>query len=100
MPLYEYRCLACEAEFECLVRDRDVPACPSCGSQTLERLLTAFAVSSADRSQRVLASARAAYRRSRDRTDRLRHEAEEIRDHLQQDYGIDTGKTPAKEAKK
>lgn len=100
MPLYEYRCLACEAEFECLVRDGVAPPCPSCGSQSLERLLTAFAVSSADRSQRALASARAAYRRSGDRRDRLRHEAEEIRDHLQQDYGIDTGKPQAKEAKK
>ena len=91
MPIFEYRCPSCEAEFECLVRGTDTPACPSCGSTTLERLLTTFAVSSAERSKRVLTTAREAYRRSRDRTDRLRHEAEEIRDHLQDDYGVDAG---------
>lgn len=90
MPIYEYRCLACDAEFEALVRGAEAAACPSCGATTLERLLTAFAVSSAARSRRALDSARAAYRRSRDRTDRLRHEGEAIRDHLQQDYGVDT----------
>ena len=92
MPIFEYRCAECEAEFECLVRGADVPACPACGSTTLERLLTTFAVSSAERSQRVLSSARQAYRRSKDRADRLRHQAEDVRDHLQEDYGVDAAK--------
>jgi putative FmdB family regulatory protein len=90
MPLFEYRCQACDMEFEALVRAADEPSCPACGASNLERLLTTFAVNSAERSKRALTTAREAYRRSRDRSDRLRHEAEEIRDHLQQDYGVDT----------
>ena len=91
MPIFEYRCRSCGEEFEALVRGADVPSCPGCGSGSLERLLTTFAVSSAGRSQRVLASAREAYRRSSDRKDRLQHEAQEVREHLQEDYGVDAG---------
>jgi len=46
MPLFEYRCQTCSSEFELLVRGGDVPACPSCGSASLEKLLSLFAVSS------------------------------------------------------
>ena len=46
MPLFEYRCLACDSQFELLVRGSDVPACPSCASTSLERMLSLFAVSS------------------------------------------------------
>jgi putative FmdB family regulatory protein len=40
MPLYDYRCKACGAEFEALVRPPAAPACPSCESGDLERLLS------------------------------------------------------------
>ena len=40
MPIYEYACKACSHEFEALVRGEKVPACPSCQSQDLERLLS------------------------------------------------------------
>ena len=46
MPLYEYRCLACGHQFEALVRAHDTPACKTCQSTQLERLLSMFAVSS------------------------------------------------------
>ena len=46
MPIYEYRCSGCGHEFEQLIRTGDVAACPSCKSQTLERLLSLSAVSS------------------------------------------------------
>jgi putative FmdB family regulatory protein len=48
MPLYEYKCCGCGHAFEVLVRpsDTDAPACPSCQSQDLERLLSMFAASS------------------------------------------------------
>ena len=46
MPIYEYRCLACGHRFEALVRAHDTPACESCQSTNLERLLSMFAVSS------------------------------------------------------
>jgi putative FmdB family regulatory protein len=47
MPLYEYQCRACKHEFEALVRTQDpAPACPSCKSGDLEKLLTAASMSS------------------------------------------------------
>jgi putative FmdB family regulatory protein len=46
MPIYEYRCGGCGHEFEQLVRTGDVPSCPSCHSQTLERQLSHVSVSS------------------------------------------------------
>jgi putative FmdB family regulatory protein len=46
MPIYEYRCQSCNAEFELIVRASTVPACPSCGATSLEKILSMFAVSS------------------------------------------------------
>ncbi len=40
MPLYDYRCQACQHTFELLVRASTVPACPQCGSTQLEKLLS------------------------------------------------------------
>lgn len=40
MPLYDYRCAACNRTFELLVRSSMAPACPSCGGATLEKLLS------------------------------------------------------------
>ena len=37
MPLYEYRCISCGAEFEALVRKSSTPKCKSCGAANLER---------------------------------------------------------------
>jgi putative FmdB family regulatory protein len=38
MPIYDYRCAGCGAEFEALVRGAAAPVCPSCGSAEPERL--------------------------------------------------------------
>lgn len=39
MPIYEYRCLQCETEFEKLVGAATAVACPTCaGSQVMRRL--------------------------------------------------------------
>jgi putative FmdB family regulatory protein len=46
MPLYEYRCLGCDRQFELLVLGAMVPTCPHCGASSLERQLSMFAVSS------------------------------------------------------
>lgn len=40
MPLYEYHCDACDADFELLVRSTEQPACPSCHSPRLEKRLS------------------------------------------------------------
>lgn len=43
MPLFSYQCTACQAEFEILVRPSDVPACPECGSEKLDRQIGGLA---------------------------------------------------------
>ena len=40
MPIHDYRCSACQAEFELLVRSSTVPACPHCSGTALDRLLS------------------------------------------------------------
>ena len=40
MPLYEYVCRKCDREFEELVFDHKDPACPSCKSAAVERVLS------------------------------------------------------------
>lgn len=47
MPLYEYRCTQCEQTFEQLVQSSEVPRCPSCSSDQLEKLFSVFAVGGA-----------------------------------------------------
>ena len=46
MPLFEYRCLDCDNQCELLIRGAATPVCPSCGSASLEKILSMFAVSS------------------------------------------------------
>ncbi|MDC9725378.1 MAG: zinc ribbon domain-containing protein [Gammaproteobacteria bacterium] len=43
MPLYEYRCDACEHEFEALQKMSDEPLvhCPACDEATLKKLVSA-----------------------------------------------------------
>jgi putative FmdB family regulatory protein len=44
MPIYDYRCPACDERFEELARNPDViVACPACGAAETERLLSVFA---------------------------------------------------------
>ncbi|MBQ7608407.1 MAG: zinc ribbon domain-containing protein [Desulfovibrionaceae bacterium] len=38
MPLYDFHCTACDADFEEIVKENaDNPLCPSCGSRATER---------------------------------------------------------------
>jgi putative FmdB family regulatory protein len=48
LPIFEYRCRACDERFEALVLPsmQDAPACPSCNSLDLEKMLSLFAVDS------------------------------------------------------
>ncbi|MBF0204949.1 MAG: zinc ribbon domain-containing protein [Desulfamplus sp.] len=41
MPIYEYKCNKCDNNFETLVLGSDVPACPSCQSNDLTKLMSA-----------------------------------------------------------
>jgi len=45
MPIYEYTCRKCGHPFEVLVRGKEKPACPACGSRSLEKQLSTFAAS-------------------------------------------------------
>lgn len=58
MPLYEFQCRTCGHQFEALVRSGHSPECPSCHGSDLERLLSGFAVSSEERTQAAVKSAR------------------------------------------
>lgn len=75
IPIYEYECRDCGHRFEALVRTSILPACPSCESQNLERMLSIFAVDS----ESTRKSALKAGKRHRDKTgrDRLIAEREE-----------------------
>jgi putative FmdB family regulatory protein len=58
MPLYDYRCTACEKQFELLVRSSTVPACPHCAGTALERQVSLTAPQGT--SQAIIASGRRA----------------------------------------
>ena len=65
MPIYEYRCSHCANEFELLIlHNSAAPACPSCDSGEVERLLSGFAVSSEGNRQGHLDKARRVHRAS------------------------------------
>ncbi|KHK93129.1 FmdB family zinc ribbon protein [Novosphingobium malaysiense] len=40
MPLYEFHCPDCIADFELLMRSGDAPVCPTCGSTAVNRLIS------------------------------------------------------------
>jgi putative FmdB family regulatory protein len=83
VPIYDFKCRACGHEFEGLVLPaRTPPACPACQGQDLERLISAFAVNSEERSQAALKQARKAYQRSQ--RDRHVHEREDIIEHIKE----------------
>ena len=47
MPMYEYKCRACENRFEELVFNSDARVvCPKCGSDQADKLVSTFASSS------------------------------------------------------
>ena len=89
MPLYEYECRACGHSFELLVRGSTMPACPSCRSENLQRLLSGFAVSSETMREAAIQSARRRAARSHDRRDQLHAQTEDTMEHLREDYGVE-----------
>lgn len=40
MPIYEYHCEDCNENFECLVFGSEVPECPQCKGNKIERLMS------------------------------------------------------------
>jgi len=81
MPIYEYECRKCGHQFEQLILKDMVAACPECKSKKLEQLLSAFAVSSQERSEANVKAARQRLAASKDYRDQKVAEADEIREH-------------------
>ena len=44
MPIFEYACKECGAEFDALIQGETTVACPSCECVELEKKLSSFAV--------------------------------------------------------
>ncbi|MBP7732340.1 MAG: zinc ribbon domain-containing protein [Caldisericia bacterium] len=43
MPIYEFKCLNCKAEFDVLMGYSDpVPSCPKCGSNNVAKKISVF----------------------------------------------------------
>jgi len=82
MPIYDYKCRACGHQFEALVlpSSKSAAACPSCKSQELEQLLSAFAVNSAEQSKATWKAARKQYEKT-DLRDKQIAEREEMERH-------------------
>ena len=58
MPIFEYQCKGCGCQFECLVFGKEKPACPSCESTKVSKLMSACGfVSKGAGGQTVSASA-------------------------------------------
>jgi putative FmdB family regulatory protein len=57
MPLYSYHCAECDKDVELLASFSDMPICPTCGSQKMERLMSRTAPPG--KSRGIIRSARA-----------------------------------------
>ena len=59
MPLFDFHCTTCGAEFEALVRPQDPPPrCPSCQGVAIEKLLSAFALHTEESRRAAVAASR------------------------------------------
>lgn len=58
MPIYEYVCRECSEQFELLVLRQTTPACPSCESADLKRILSAPKVKSSSTQDLAMRAAR------------------------------------------
>jgi putative FmdB family regulatory protein len=61
MPLYSYHCAECDRDLELLIGSSDTAACPTCGSQNMERLMSRVAPPA--KSRGIAKSARAQAKR-------------------------------------
>jgi putative FmdB family regulatory protein len=58
MPIYDYKCRSCGHTFDALVKLGQLPDCPSCSGNDLEKLFSFPAVSTTASRQRSLGKAR------------------------------------------
>jgi putative FmdB family regulatory protein len=60
MPIFDYHCCDCDADFELLVMSSTTPNCPQCGSQHLEKQLSHVAAPGRSAGLKARARAQAA----------------------------------------
>lgn len=85
MPIYEYRCGACDEAFERLIRAGESPgSCPACGSADVERVVSLPAVRSEQTRRRATQDLRSRNRATRG--DQERAEVRRIEEHSK-DHG-------------
>ena len=81
MPIFEYECLECEQQFEHLERaGSPQAACPSCGAEQVQRLVSLCAVSS--ESSRAANLSAAHHRAATRREEKQRSEHAQHHDHF------------------
>jgi putative FmdB family regulatory protein len=59
MPIYDFKCRACDSQFEALVLKK-APKCPKCAGEDLERLMSMPAVHTEGTHQLVMEKAKKA----------------------------------------
>jgi putative FmdB family regulatory protein len=86
LPIYEYACRSCGHPFEFLSLPGSTAAlaCPVCHGEDLERLLSGFAVNSAELSQARVDVARKRMAGSRDTKDKQMAQAEYEKHHREE----------------
>jgi putative FmdB family regulatory protein len=84
VPIYEYQCRQCGQEFELLVLNTTLTACPSCQSSDLEQLLSGFAVSSDGSRAANARSARQAAVNSHEQRDKSVAHSEYVKKHAKE----------------
>jgi len=76
MPIYEYKCQACSHQFELLVRSGTTPACPACGAEQLERLISLPAINSESTHGQAMSAAKSRDKKQASEQNRAQREYE------------------------
>ena len=86
MPIYEYVCRGCGHQFEFLLLpgSPETLQCPACHGSDLERLLSGFAVNSAELSSARVEVARKQIARSKDTKDKQVAQADYEKHHREE----------------
>lgn len=45
MPIFEFSCLKCGNEYECIIFKDEEPVCPNCGSKEAQKKFSSFGIS-------------------------------------------------------